>query len=173
MNKLNLIVQIFLRAGLMSLVAACSDSNNLVDINENEIIRTTAKVTMNGAGYNNTEIKFTSGYSSFSAADNRTYIGIWGTYKRDSVCIAIQFEGTKAGVFNWNNKSGDLVVNRLNSDDVLLFIAESKGSNTIDSFGKVGEKIEGKISGRLYEVSSMEEMSVTGNFSVVRGPDSN
>lgn len=173
MKLTNKAVKIIFLLLIVTFTEGCSDANNLVDINDNEFLNAHAKVTLNGAGYKNEEIVFNTGYSSFSKVDNQTYIGIWGSYENDTVYIALQIEGSGTGIFNWNKQSGDLVVNKMNSNDAFLFIADSRGNNTISSFGKVGERIEGKISGRLYEISSLEEINVQGNFSVVRGPDSN
>ena len=156
-------------------ITACSkDSNNPVDPGNggNGAVNTQVKVKIDGGGFNNEEITLTNGYSSFVAAEGETYAAFWGKAGSDSVYVAFQFAGSSKGSFDWRMENYDAAVIMMNDDNAIMYLATSEGKTNVRNYGAVGEKIEGTISGKMIEVSTMEEISVNGSFSIVRAPDS-
>lgn len=160
---------------IMIFLSACSkDKNNPVEPgNGNEgPLNAQVKVKLDGAGFNNEEITLTKGYSSYLTSDNETYAAFWGKTGNDSVYVAFQFAGSSSGTFNWRAENYDAAVIMMNDDNALLYLATSEGKTNVTDYGNVGGKIEGSFTGKLVEISSMDEMTVTGAFSIERGPNS-
>lgn len=160
---------------LLAFITACSkDSVNPVEpVNGNDIpLNAHVKVKLDGAGFNNEEITLTKGYSSYLTSDNETYAAFWGKTGNDSVYVAFQFAGSKNGMLNWRAENYDAAVIMLNDDNALLYLATSEGKTNVITYGAVGQKIEGTISGKLVEVSTMDEIIVSGTFSIIRAQDS-
>jgi hypothetical protein len=160
---------------IMIFLSACSkDKNNPVEPgNGNEgPLNAQVKVKLDGAGFNNEEITLTKGYSSYLTSDNETYAAFWGKTGNDSVYVAFQFAGSSSGTFNWRAENYDAAVIMMNDDNALLYLATSEGKTNVVTYGAVGQKIEGTLSGKLVEVSTMDEIIVSGTFSIVRAQDS-
>jgi hypothetical protein len=156
-------------------LSSCSkDKNNPVEPgNGNDgPLNAQVKVKLNGAGFDNQEITLTRGYSSYLTTDNETYAAFWGKTGNDSVYVAFQFSGSRSGTFNWRAENYDAAVIMMNDDNALLYLATSDGKTSVITYAAVGQKIEGTISGKLVEVSTMDEIIVSGTFSIVRGSDS-
>jgi hypothetical protein len=88
------------------------------------------------------------------------------------VYVAFQFAGNSIGTFDWRADNYDAAVITMNADNAMMYLATSEGKTTITGYGNVGGKIEGSFTGKLVEISSMDEMTVTGTFSIERGPNS-
>ncbi len=160
---------------LLILITGCSkDSTIPVDPGNggNGVLNAQVKVKIDGSGFNDQEITLTKGYSSYITSEGETYAAFWGKIENDSVYVAFQFAGSGKGSFDWRTESYDAAVIMMNDDNALLYLATSEGKTTINGYGNVGGKIEGSFSGKMVEVSSMNEMIVTGTFSIERGPDS-
>lgn len=156
-------------------LSSCSkDKNNPVEPgNGNDgPLNAQVKVKLNGAGFDNHEITLTQGYSSFLTSDHETYAAFWRKTANDSVYVAFQFTGSSSGTFNWRAENYDAAVIMMNDDNALLYLAASEGKTNVVTYGTVGQKIEGTISGRLVEVSTMDEIIISGTFSIERGSDS-
>lgn len=160
---------------LLVFLTACSkDSNNPLEPGNGTdgSSKAQVKITLDGGSYNKQEIVLSKGYSSYITTENETYAAFWGKIGGDSVYVAFQFAGNSIGTFDWRADNYDAAVITMNADNAMLYLATSEGKTTITGYGNVGGKIEGTFSGKLVEISSMDEMTVTGTFSIERGPDS-
>lgn len=156
-------------------ITACSkDSDNPVDSGKSGgvVANAQVKVKINGGGFNNQEVTLIEGFSSYLPEDGETYAAFWGKTGSDSIYVAFQFTGNKKGSFDWRQENYDAAVIVMDDNNALLYLATSEGKTNVTNYGAVGEKIEGTISGKLTETSSMNDISVNGSFSIVRAPDS-
>jgi len=148
---------------------ACSkDSDNPVD----PVVSAEAKLTLNGSGFTNKAATLSNGISAYSVSDTVTAIQFWGKVDNDSLYFSIIFKGNQAGTFNWNDENGTIIY-RTTSTGVFSYIGITQGSTTVSSYGAVGAKVEGTISGKLIEATSGSELNISGSFSGVRIPDVN
>lgn len=156
-------------------ITACSkDSDNPVDTGNpgGVIANAQVKVKINGGGFDNQEVTLIEGFSSYMPEDGETYAAFWGKTGSDSIYVAFQFNGNKKGSFDWRQENYDAAVIVMDDNNAMLYLATSEGKTNVTNYGAVGEKIEGTISGKMIETSSMDEITVSGSFSIVRAPDS-
>lgn len=100
-----------------------------------------------------------------------TVIQFSGKVDNDSLYLGIIFKANHTGTFNWNDDNGAIVF-ITNSTENLFYVGAAQGTTTISSYGDVNGKIEGTISGKLFEQYSQSELNISGSFSAVRIPDS-
>lgn len=174
MSHVNFRGMILILFSVLVFITACSkDSNNPVDSGDGGgALTAQVKVRLDGGGYDNQEFTLTKGYSSYITTEGETSAAFWGKTGSDSVYVAFQFAGSSEGTYNWRNENYDAAVILLNDDNALLYLATSEGKTNVITYGAVGQKIEGTISGKLVEVSTMDEIIVSGTFSIIRAQDS-
>lgn len=156
-------------------ITACSkDSVSPVDPGDTggTIANAQVKVKINGGGFDNQEVTLIEGFSSYIPEEGETYAAFWGKTGSDSIYVAFQFNGSKKGSFDWRPENYDAAVIVMDDNNAMLYLATSDGKTNVTNYGAVGEKIEGTISGKMIETTSMDEIIVSGSFSIVRAPDS-
>jgi hypothetical protein len=162
-------VPVFVLA-LMSFFACSKDSDSPVD--PNNITNSTATITLNGAGYTNKSVTLSNGLAEYSIPDTMTALQFSGKVDNDTLYFAILVKGNNTGTYNWDDENGT-VIYRITSTGNYTYVGVTQGSTTISSYGGVTGKIEGTVNGKLIEVSSLNELNISGSFSAVRLPDAN
>jgi len=101
-----------------------------------------------------------------------TSIGLFNSSGSVPFHISILFAGNQTGTFYWNNDSLE--------SSLFVQISEEPFSNPfyyvsgftkVLNFAKVGDKINGLVSGLIIEQSSGDTLSISGDFSLIRRPD--
>lgn len=170
MKKLKSSLFYFLIAASLSLMISCSKkTDNPVD--PGNVINSEANLTLNGAGYSNTNVKLGSGACAFSPADNLTTVQFSGAAGTDSLLFIFQFVGNQTGTKAWRSSEPDALIYKYGNSGQFYFIADSIGTTTVSGYGSVNNKVEGNISGKLIEATSQTELNISGSFSAVRIPD--
>lgn len=158
-------------------LASCSkDDDNPVDSKDGNNNQTNT-ITINGGGYNN-QVVTLAGAGGYATTSNVTIISLTGVINTTPVNIVLATPGNAAGTHNWllfdgENTSGALIgFTPLDIvDTTKIFISTgANGSTTITSYGNVSQTITGTFSGNLMNTAGTQ-ISVTGKFSVLRGPD--
>jgi hypothetical protein len=137
-----------------------------------QITSAEANIVLNGAGYTNKSITLSNGLCGYSIPDTTTVVYFNGTNDGDSLHLYIVFKGNHTGTINWDQDNGSELYKNTSSG-YLTFIGISQGTTTVNTYGAVGDKIEGNINGKLIESTSQTELTISGSFSAVRVPDSN
>jgi hypothetical protein len=153
---------------VMFFYACSSDSENPVD--PNNVTNSTATLTLNGAGYTNKSVTLGNGIAGYSISDTLTAVQFSGKVDNDSLYFSVVFKGNQTGTINWNDENGAIIY-RTTSSGNYFYIGITQGTTTVSSYGAVGGKIEGTLSGKLIEASSLAELNISGSFSAVRLPD--
>ena len=117
--------------------------------------------TLNGGGWNNETISFTTGAGSiYSPDENLTSINFSGTGNSDAG--AIKFAGNKTGTFAIENDSNDVAVSITGRESLEL----ETGTITVTYYGGVGGEVKGTFSGTSINSSTNTTVQVTnGSFS--------
>ena len=170
MKNLKISLSYFLLAAAVCLMISCSKkSDNPVD--PGNVINAEANLTLNGAGYTNTNVKFGNGACAFSPAENLTVVQFSGTIGSDSLIFVFQFIGNQTGARSWRSTEPDALLLKYGSSGQYYFYADSVGTTTVSNYGTVNNKVDGSINGKLIEATSQAELNITGSFSAVRIPD--
>jgi hypothetical protein len=148
--------------------ACSSDSENPVD--PNNVTNSTATLTLNGAGYSNRTVTLGNGIAGYSISDTLTAVQFSGKVDNDSLYFSVVFKGNQTGTINWNDENGAIIY-RTTSSGNYFYIGITQGTTTVSSYGVVSGKIEGTLSGKLIEASSLAELNISGSFSAIRLPD--
>ena len=99
-----------------------------------------------------------------------TVLQFSGKVDNDSLYLGIIFKANHTGTFNWNDDNGAIIF-KTTSTGNFIYYGISQGTTTVSSYGGVNGKIEGTISGKLIEQSSLAELNISGSFSALRIPD--
>jgi hypothetical protein len=105
-------------------------------------------------------------------SDTATAIQFIGTVNADSLIMLIVFRGNQTGNINWNDDNG-VILYKSGTSGLSTFIGVSQGSTTISSYGSIGGKVDGSVSGKLVDAATQAEVNVSGNFSATRIQDIN
>lgn len=155
---------------LVLMLAGCSKKSDN-PVAPGNVVSAEANIILNGAGYNNKSVTLSNGICGYSIPDTATAIYFNGTVGSDSLHLYIIFKGNHSGTVNWDQDDG-AIINRYTSTATLTFMGVQQGTTIINSYGAVGSKVEGSISGKLIENSTQAELDISGTFSSVRIPDS-
>ena len=130
-----------------------------------------AKLTLNGDTFNNQAVTLKNGTAGYSISDTATAVIFIGTLNSDTLQFFIVFKGKQNGTQNWGNDFG-VILTKKSSSGLSYYLGQSQGTTTISSYGAVGSKIEGSVSGKMILQSpAATEVTVTGNFSATRIAD--
>jgi hypothetical protein len=149
--------------------SGCSkNSDNPVE--PNNIITAEANLTLNGAGYTDKAVTLSNGVGGYSVSDSSTALVFSGKSDNDSLYLYIVFKGNHTGTFNWDQNNSSILY-KYSSTGNNIFLGVQQGTTTISSYGAVGAKVEGTLSGKLIEITSQAELNISGSFSAVRIQD--
>ena len=169
MKSFKNIISVFVLVITIMFFYACSkDSSNPVD--PNNVTNPTASLTFNGSGYTNKAVTLGNGLGGYSIPDTMTVLQFSGKVDNDSLYLGIIFKANHTGTFNWNDDNGAIIF-KTTSTGNFIYYGISQGTTTVSSYGGVNGKIEGTISGKLIEQSSLAELNISGSFSALRIPD--
>lgn len=134
-------------------------------------------ITINGGGYSNLTFNLSNAVGAYVSADTTTSLIMSGSASGDSVYVAFSFAGNSTGTYTWQNYSSGstILVVRIGglsaTNPVLLVSDDNSGSTIVTSYGAVGSAISGTYSGKLYNLVTQQEITVTGKFSGLRVQD--
>ncbi len=157
------------------LIAGCSKSNNnpTSPVNTNQI----NTAILNGGPFKNAQISLVSLGGEYVISSNFTAVILRGLVNTDTVYVGVVFPGTQTGNFGWQNANSDssnsgcvLTIGYFTNPDELFVSDGSAGSTNITGYGKVGQTIDGSISGKVVSTTNTS-VTISGNFSVFRVPD--
>jgi hypothetical protein len=125
--------------------------------------------------------------AEFDISSNRTNILVNHNPNSNpySKLLLLEFSGNTTGTYPINNSSNSVTLSIqkiYNGDTVSVFLADAnQGSIIVNSYGAVGSKVSGSISGTFsgiyYKLNNpavqtpLTNISISGNFEVVRKPD--
>ncbi|MGE5621057.1 MAG: hypothetical protein ACM3U0_00655 [archaeon] len=128
----------------------------------------TATLTLNGSGYSNKVLSSNTSTAGYSDEYKGTVVVAYVSAASDSATAMIVFPGKATGNFSWKGIVTEENVARW--DGVSLTYGVEKiyvpvsGETKITSYGNVGQNIEGTFSGKMKEMTSGNEVSVSGSF---------
>jgi len=154
---------------VLTLTGCSKKSDN--PVSAPEVTAAEANLTLNGAGYTNKAVKLGNGICGYSVSDTATGIVFTGTADQDTLQFYIVFKGNHSGTISWDADNA-LLLYKYASSGSFTFLGVQEGTTTVSTYGEVGGKVEGSISGKLYEATSQVELNISGSFSAVRIPDS-
>ncbi len=136
-------------------------------------------ITLNGGGYTNATVNFTTGVGAYLTSDKMTNCIFYGKVGADSILVLVGFAGTSTGNYQWQDFTqsstnfNGVAVNIYNNAAGVnkYFVPKSGGNTNVTTFGSVGQTIEGSYSGSTIDVATSETITVTGSFKATRGPD--
>jgi hypothetical protein len=171
MKNFKNVISVFVLVLTVVFFYACSkDSSNPVD--PNNVANSNAALTLNGSGYSNKSATLANGLCQYSTPDTETVVQFFGKVDNDSLYLAIIFLGNSTGTYNWNDDNA-VVIYRTTSTGNFIYYGITQGTTTISSYGAVNGKIQGSITGKLIEQTSLSELNISGSFSAVRIQDYN
>ncbi|MCL6495875.1 MAG: hypothetical protein K6T54_14020 [Ignavibacterium sp.] len=130
---------------------------------------TELKITLNGGGFNNQQITFSTGIGGYAINEDITYAQFLASQGGDTLLCYISYSGKQTGNQAWDlANTGVLLYEYGNSGTTIL--TPSNGSTNITSYGNVGSNITGTFNGTLQDASA-QNISVSGTFSVLRSAD--
>jgi len=171
-RSLRLISVLFIFTVLFS--SCKKDDSNPTDINGGG--NTTSTITLNGDGFSNKQVTISAGTSGYSTANQVT----GGTLScSDNIQVTFIVPGNQTGTFNFSVEetssdilTGLLLVSGTGTNAKQYGVMSGSGSITISSYGAVGSAIKGSFTGKIYNVLTQAEVTISGSFSAIRVPDS-
>lgn len=159
---------------ILVMFIGCSKDNsgNPVGPGGGGTVSNEAKLTLNGGSFVNQAVTLSNGTSTYSTVDTATAILFSGKLNSDSLYFFVVFQGKQTGVINWNDNNGVLFYKK-SSSGLNMYIGSSQGSTTISSYGSVGSKVDGSVTGKIIDATTQTEVNISGNFSSTRTPDIN
>ncbi len=154
------------------LLIGCSSDKNDNPVNPGNPTNSEARLTLNGGPFVNQSVTLSNGVSTYSVTDTATAVQFIGTVNADSLIMLIVFRGNQTGNINWDNDNG-VILYKNGTSGLSTFIGVSQGSTTISSYGSIGGKVDGSVSGKLVDAATQAEVNVSGNFSATRIQDIN
>lgn len=154
------------------LLIGCSSDKNDNPLNPGNPTNSEAKLTLNGGPFSNQSVTLSNGVSAYSLSDTTTAVLFSGTLSTDSLYFYVVFKGNQTGLKNWDDNNG-VVMYRNGTSGLSTYLGVSQGSTTISSYGSIGGKVEGTVSGKIIDAATQTEVNVSGNFSATRIQDIN
>lgn len=154
------------------LLIGCSDDKNENPVLPGNNSNAQATITLNGGPFANQSVTLSNGVSSYSVSDSATAILFSGTLNADSLYFYIVFNGKQTGTINWDSDNG-VIIYKNGTSGLSTYLGANQGTTTISAYGSVGGKVEGSVSGKLLDVSTQNEIDLSGTFSANRIPDIN
>ncbi len=173
MKTLSRLFITFISILTMGFLISCSsdkkDDNNPLNPGTNSDSKIT--MSLNGDGFVNQSITLSNGISTYSGSENSTAIAFNGKVGDDSLFFYIVFSGNQSGTKNWDTNNG-VIMYKSNSGNNLSYMGISNGTIVVSTYGSVGSKVSGTLSGQIINTSTSNTVGITnGSFAGTRITD--
>lgn len=169
----NILRLLFISVFLIT-ISACGDDSNPTDNNDDNNNTTSSTLKLDGDGFSNKSLSTETAVATYASVTQMTVISI--SFDED-VQMLIYLKGNKTGTFTFEASNNDALENGISvtsgSGQTAKYYLwkEQSGSIKITSYGSVGGKVSGTFTGKLYNVISDAEMTISGSFSAMRTVD--
>ncbi len=139
----------------------------------------TYSITLNGDGFSNKQVtpgsSITTAFVTYSTGSQKT-----GGFLACSDNINVWFftPGQQTGTFNFeigndqSDPSAGLIVSSGTGTSIKTYYSKTgSGSITISSYGSVGSQVKGSFTGKVYNVATDAELTISGSFNANRTVD--
>jgi hypothetical protein len=128
-------------------------------------------VTLNGDGFSNTTITITYAAAGYESSTQTTGGSLTCS---NGISITFYSPGQQTGTFNFSIdqndvKAGIILYSGSGQDMKIYMVQNNSGSITINNYGSVGQQITGSFTGKIYNVTTQAEVTISGSFSAIRG----
>ena len=167
------ILKLFLIASLIFIISACGDDSNPTD-NNNDNNLTTSTLKLDGDGFSNKSVSAEAAVATYASVTQMTIISV--SYNED-IQMLIYVKGNKTGTYTFETINNDGLENGISITSGTGQTAKyylwnnQSGSIKISSYGSVGGKVSGTFTGKLYNVATEAEVTISGSFSAMRTVD--
>lgn len=178
MNKWFLWLSSILVMTIFIFLSGCAKKSSNNPVSPTNPTTGSGSVTLNGDGYNNTNVSFSYGAAAYSVSDQATLGLFYGAVGNDSLMIVVEFAGQGTGDHMWqeftdttSTITGVGIYVYGSSGSTKYYVPKAGGKTSVSKYGAVGDTIEGSFSGTVRDAVTSNTVTISGSFKALRVPD--